>query len=438
MEIGKLVHHVKDALTNFYDPTHLQTHPLASLLDLKRGPGELAGESLRRALRAAMEALRPPPSVAPTQSEWLGYRILQMRYIQSCDVGAIRRELGLSEATYYRHQRQAIEALASVLEGNARPAPSAGVGGPTDELAPAPSQAADEVHEATRLAREAPRPPVRLQQMLDEAVTTFLPLAQQRGISLEIDAPADLPTACVDPAMFHQILLNVLMEGLRHASGSALRVVLRQTSDAETLWGIEGLQSGRWVRESLKAAQGFTISQSLLDVYGGRIWYEESRSNRGTLCFTLPCAPPGWVLIIDDDTDTVTLYRRYLEALDCRVESVANADQIMDSLAGGVPDVILLDVLMPQQDGWKTLQRLKTMPETAHVPVIICSVLSQPSLALALGAAEVLHKPISRETLLDAVRRVLASKDSAAAAHPRAPSGTGSPAPSPADADVAR
>ena len=223
METQVLVHHVKDALTNFYDPTHLQTHPLASLLDLKRGPGELAGESLRQALRAAMEALRPPPSVAPTQGEWLGYRILQMRYIQSCDVGTIRQELGLSEATYYRHQRQAIEALASVLDGNARPAPSAGARSPMDESAP--SQAADEVHEATRLAREAPRPPVRLRQMLDEAVTTFLPLAQQRGISVEIDAPADLPTACVDPAMFHQILLNVLMEGLRHASGSALRIM---------------------------------------------------------------------------------------------------------------------------------------------------------------------------------------------------------------------
>ena len=72
---------------------------------------------------------------------------------------------------------------------------------------------------------------------------------------------------------------------------------------------------------------------------------------------------------------------------------------------------MLLDVLMPQEDGWDILQSLKTLPETASIPVVICSVLSQPHLALALGAAEVLRKPISEETLLATVKKVLALED---------------------------
>ena len=86
--------------------------------------------------------------------------------------------------------------------------------------------------------------------------------------------------------------------------------------------------------------------------------------------------------------------------------------QLDDELAKASPDVILLDVLMPQLDGWDILQQLKTRPETQHVPVVICSVLSQPRLAVALGAADVLRKPISAEALLTTIRRLLGREDS--------------------------
>ena len=62
---------------------------------------------------------------------------------------------------------------------------------------------------------------------------------------------------------------------------------------------------------------------------------------------------------------------------------------------------------MPRLDGWMILQRLKTLPETAHIPVVICSVLSQEHLALSLGAVQVLRKPVSSETLINTVEELL-------------------------------
>ena len=62
---------------------------------------------------------------------------------------------------------------------------------------------------------------------------------------------------------------------------------------------------------------------------------------------------------------------------------------------------------MPREDGWMILQRLKVLPETAHLPVIIYSVLSQPSLALALGAVAVLRKPVEEAPLMRAIEDVL-------------------------------
>jgi len=80
---------------------------------------------------------------------------------------------------------------------------------------------------------------------------------------------------------------------------------------------------------------------------------------------------------------------------------------VRDALAAMTPDLILLDVLMPQQDGWRLLQGLKTQEDTATIPVVICSVLGQSDLATALGAAAVVQKPISEEVLVATVGQIL-------------------------------
>lgn len=70
-----------------------------------------------------------------------------------------------------------------------------------------------------------------------------------------------------------------------------------------------------------------------------------------------------------------------------------------------MPDVILLDVMMPHQDGWQVLQRLQAQVGTQHIPVIVCSVFDDPELARSLGAVDFLPKPVSRLQLLRALSR---------------------------------
>ena len=73
------------------------------------------------------------------------------------------------------------------------------------------------------------------------------------------------------------------------------------------------------------------------------------------------------------------------------------------------PDVIVLDVMIPEVDGWELLGRLQTYPATQHIPIIVCTILVQKELALALGAAAYLRKPVSRNDFLTALDRVLSS-----------------------------
>jgi CheY-like chemotaxis protein len=71
------------------------------------------------------------------------------------------------------------------------------------------------------------------------------------------------------------------------------------------------------------------------------------------------------------------------------------------------PRLILLDLMLPHQDGWDILQAFQNSPATRPIPIIICSVLNEPELALALGASDYITKPVSQVTLLAVLRRWL-------------------------------
>ncbi|NTU84855.1 MAG: response regulator, partial [Chloroflexales bacterium] len=71
------------------------------------------------------------------------------------------------------------------------------------------------------------------------------------------------------------------------------------------------------------------------------------------------------------------------------------------------PDVIILDILLPDDDGWAVLRQLKAEPRTRDIPVLVVSVVDEPEQARALGAAAMLVKPIDRPTLEQVLRQAL-------------------------------
>ena len=71
-----------------------------------------------------------------------------------------------------------------------------------------------------------------------------------------------------------------------------------------------------------------------------------------------------------------------------------------------LPEVVVLDVMIPHMDGWEVLQRLRAKPETRHINIVICSIFNDPELAFSLGAADVLTKPLSQSALLDSLQNL--------------------------------
>lgn len=120
------------------------------------------------------------------------------------------------------------------------------------------------------------------------------------------------------------------------------------------------------------------------------------------------------VLIVDDDPVTVDFVRKQLGALGYRhFVTCSDSRQAMELVAREKPDVILLDILMPQVSGLEILQRIRASDETAHLPVIILTVLDDMETrvkALELGATDFVGKPINFVELAPRVRNALIVK----------------------------
>lgn len=401
-EFGQLV---RDALARLYDSIYLQNHPLIGLLDLQSPPWGTAAEALRILLRDTIDSLKPPSSVPADWPEWLGYSILSLRYARLLSESEICQELNISAATFYRRQREALDALVSVLWNRYEQAQARA---DDVDLEAVESLTADEVRSrAIRLAGTSARQPVDLMRLLHGVRNTILPLAREKGVVITMDLPPSLPMVYAHASVLRQIYLGVLTEGIGAWPKSPLELCVRPKRN-EVVSQLRSLHAPGEPESSLTNRAGFGMSQALLDLYRGRLWFEQDADGGQLVLLSFPAAAPRTVLVIDDDAATSALYRRYLERQSYVVLEAQTLDDAEAWLADNAPDLILLDVMMPQTDGWTVLQTLKARPQTAQIPVVVCSVIDQPALALALGAAQVLTKPISPYDLLQAVETHLA------------------------------
>jgi CheY-like chemotaxis protein len=142
-----------------------------------------------------------------------------------------------------------------------------------------------------------------------------------------------------------------------------------------------------------------------------------SRSRRLSLAVagsvrTLP-AMGAHVLVVDDDADIRESLAHVLAEEGYQVSEAANGLQALAEMERGHPDVVLLDLMMPVMDGWKTLEILRRTPRHAGVPVVILSAAPAP------GAADYIQKAILLDKLLLLLDVVRAKAEQATKANAR-------------------
>ncbi|MBI2940979.1 MAG: response regulator [Chloroflexi bacterium] len=406
--------YVREVLDRLHDRAFLRTHPLAELLALAGQP--LSGSAVRSAIDAAIEELKPLPDAPPLSPAWRRYRHLVLRYVEGQSFEETTRRLMISVRQGRRDHAEAVAELTAVLWQRYLRAQSPR--GQDDRAMDGQSRLegsdADESilqAELTKVEGPSEEGPTDLAEALRDAFSTLGGLARTAGVSLDLSAPADLPPVGASRVVLRQILLNFLVGAIKLAPTFRITVSAVRAEERVELRLVLARPAGRAANGQAAlpspgdAEAALAICQRLAKLQGGSVRADAAGGQVASLELVLPAVAPTTVLVVDDNPDVARLFRRYLAAGNYRVIHATNASGALELASETRPDVITLDVLLPSHDGWEILRDLKERPETKDIPVVVCSILPERTLALSLGGDDFVAKPVTREALWTALRR---------------------------------
>ena len=407
---------VRDALLHLHDPAGLQVHPLRSALAGTPRDASSRGRTLYRALLGAVESLRPAPGTPPESRAWRHYRVIEMRYIDGREVGEILDEVALSKNQYHRDHRRALRAISSLLwdswqlDGqwpSARDLPEGGE----------PNEPARDLgrREADSLRGDGRQGRIRPAEVIGSVAALLAPLYAQRGVDFDLSIPESLPSLPGDRVALRHALIAILTHALKESGVRAVHLVTTDAPDrleiAITL-RIEASAVSTEQHEGESIAVGVSESRPFVESLAG--WIVTSvRPDCLEVSLALPLGSRArpTLLVVDNSPDFARLVERYLAAENWSVQSAMDVDSALAIIECEPVSAVLLDIVLPGRDGWDLLQLMKANQAMSRVPVIVCSVFSEPEIALSLGAAGYLAKPIARRQLIDALAACQSAAD---------------------------
>ncbi len=288
-----------------------------------------------------------------------------------------------------------------------------------------------------------------LSGFLQEAAGTVEGLVRRKGNVLVLDFADGLGAIRTDVVKLRQCLFNLLSNAAKFTEAGQITLRVRREAGASGEWlsfavqdtgiGLSPAQLARLFQRFTQADEtttrrfggtglGLALSQAFAHLLGGDIAVD-STEGRGT-CFTLRLPADGpadlprpedapearddpagvaagmtaagaadeagrdLVLVIDDEAAQRELMTRFLRRQGFAVRTAAGGRAGLALARSLAPRVVLLDVMMPEMDGWSVLQALKADPATAALPVVMVSFVAEASLGAALGAADAVAKPV--------------------------------------------
>jgi PAS domain S-box-containing protein len=291
-----------------------------------------------------------------------------------------------------------------------------------------------------------------VQAAFAEVLSVMQPLADKKSHVLSTSAEVGLAVRA-DATRFKQVLMNLLGNAIKFTpNGGRIELAARvdggrvrmEVSDNGP--GIPPEEQRRIfeafyrLRESGKKTEGtglgLAITQRLVELHGAELSLKSQVGQGSRFYFSLPAAASAReplarktepasrsvdsprILVIEDDRVTAQLIQSQLTSAGYQVTLCEEPKDALDVAAHLQPSAITLDIVMKPKNGWEVLAQLKRDPRTAQIPMIVVSIIDQPSMGALLGADEYLVKPVDKSTLLRAIARHVNSRRTVESARP--------------------
>jgi CheY-like chemotaxis protein len=292
--------------------------------------------------------------------------------------------------------------------------------------------------------------PVKVADLVQRARRVFEPLARDKGLEFGIQVHHDVPQSLLtDRQRVDQIVTNLLGNAIKFTSAGSVRLEIRREDrrvaflvsdtgagiapqDRDRLFVPFEQLTGQGDRRFGGTGLGLSIARELAGLLGGALELLRSDKGRGsTFALYLPIEPPKTteapstetavpqkaaeglkagspsLLLIEDDRIFAETFGEIITAQGFGFLHATDGASGLALARTHLPTGILLDVKLPDIDGFKVMERLRADPKTAHIPVHIVSAMQEKERGRRAGAVGYLTKPAAKSELRDAVQSLV-------------------------------
>jgi PAS domain S-box-containing protein len=278
--------------------------------------------------------------------------------------------------------------------------------------------------------------PVSVENVCQASLRFIKQIAQKKQIAVSFALDPTISTIRADERRLKQILVNLLTNAVKFTpeGGQVKLEVVNDLTGEKIYFNVHDSGIGIAPEDMERLFKPFTqLVFRLTELHGGSVKVESTPNRGSKFMVSLPCPVetgqlepiPEPAILASGSSDYPELQRVLIVE-----DSPAAAEQLTHYLAEGSietiiqptgtetvaqalayqPQVIILDVMLPDLSGWDVLAQLKANPATQNIPVLIVSVVDERSHGLELGAAEYLVKPVSRTQLWQAMHQILSTQ----------------------------
>jgi signal transduction histidine kinase/CheY-like chemotaxis protein len=297
--------------------------------------------------------------------------------------------------------------------------------------------------------------PLDLWTIVQEIAGIVAPLCEKHKNTLIVECPDSIGVVHADATKLRQILLNLLSNASKFTeAGKVTMKGTRASVDGEdwiqidisdTGIGMTAEQMGRLFQAFTQAdpstsskyggtGLGLAICRQFARIMGGEVTVSSVHGQGSTFTFRMPArvrrpkaatgaqsaVPPPTepaekqaqdVLVIDEDESVQKALTKILEPEGFNVISARTGQDGLRLARERNPKIIILDILMPDMDGWTVLKELKQDPHLSAIRVVLLTMTDDKETGFALGASAFINKPIEQDQLLEAIQHHKASAD---------------------------
>lgn len=388
-----LLHILRSALNHLYDYQYLQQSPLVDILHIDAHFE--AGKYLNNFLMEEIEKLAQSASESDSAKLTLMYKILKCRYIQHFKQSEVAFQMGLSERQFRREQENALAILATSIwdylnsdDRKSRNQPPGNFFSQSD----------------MKWMRVPPEgETLDLTSIFAEVMEMTNNLTRDHHLTVTADLPDEKLKLLISRVLLKQILVNLIQIIWECTPKGAIHITFREKNHFMT----SVLRFPN--RSDPELTEIFRLTSRLLGINGGKLSSRIAGDLR-YLISVIPTSTPVHVFLVDDNFEILTLFQRYAAGSRFVLHPTSDVNDIPERVNKENCSLVILDLMMPAIDGWRLLADIRQHPLTQGLPVLILSILPQETLALSLGAAGLLTKPVSQEQFLQALNEILADQ----------------------------